>query len=398
MTSYVIVGGGLAAASAAVTLREHGYEGRLEIHCAEPHPPYERPALSKGYLAGDSSVEKLFVRGADWYADHDVEVHLSSRVDRIEPDRRVVRFGEGEQHYDRLLLATGASPRQLAEVDRSAAPVTYLRTIEDSDRIRAHISPDQRLVVLGGGFLGLEVAASARSGGAQVTVLESQRLPLLGVLGREVAQVFAELHRDHGVDLRLDARVSGVEHVEQMALVRLAGGADVAADLLVVGVGALPNTDLAVTAGLSVGDGILVDDRLRSSDPRIYAAGDVANAWHPVLGRRVRVEHWQNAKAQGAVAARNMLGADESYTAQPYFFTDQYDLGMEYVGHVGASGYDELVLRGDVPGLRFSAFWLQDGVVAAAMHVNEWEHSDAIREAVGTRVPDAAALSDPAEN
>ncbi len=391
---FVIVGGGLAAAAAARTLRENGYDGRLVIHCAEPHLPYERPPLSKDYLAGDKEVSSLATLSADWYAEHDVDVHLGSRVDRIDTARRRVHDGEHVQPYDTLLLATGCSPRRLPLADQSGAPVTYLRTVEDSDRLRGVLEPGRRVAIIGAGFLGLEVAATARTAGADVTVIENQPVPLMGVLGREVGHQFAELHRDHRVDLRLGVDVVGIETVDSQALVRLADRSGVAADLLLVGIGATPNTALAEQAGLAVDNGILVDEHLRTSDPHVLAAGDVANAWHPVLRRRLRVEHWDNARAQGEVAARTMLGEDAVHGAMPYFFTDQYDLGMEYVGHVGREGADEVVLRGDVAGRVFNAFWVTGGVVTAAMHVNDWDSIDALRRIVGRGDVDLGALRD----
>jgi NADPH-dependent 2,4-dienoyl-CoA reductase/sulfur reductase-like enzyme len=274
--------------------------------------------------------------------------------------------------------------------------VTYLRTIEDSERLRDAIQPGRRITILGGGFLGLEVAATARAAGATVTLIEQQDVPLQGILGREVGQVFAGLHRDRGVDLRLGVKVVAIERLDDLAVVQLADHSRVEAELLVVGIGASPNVELARAAGLAVDDGVVVDDRMRTAAPDVYAAGDVANAWHPVLERRLRVEHWDNAQTQGAVAGRNLAGDDVSHTSLPYFFTDQYDLGMEYVGHVGSEGYDEVVLRGDVPQRVFSAFWMRGGTVVAAMHANDWDTTAALRDLVGCSAVDVAALRDPA--
>ncbi len=314
---FVIVGGGFAAAAAVRALRENGYDGRIVVHCAEPHLPYERPPLSKDYLAGEKVRSSLATHSADWYVEHDVDVHLSSRVDRIDTARRRVHAGEHVQPYDKLLLATGCSPRRLPLADESGGPVTYLRTVEDSDRIREVLEPGRRIAIIGGGFLGLEVAATARTAGADVTVVETQPVPLMGVMGREVGHQFAELHRDHGVDLRLGVEVADVGTVDGQALIRLGDRSGVAADLLLVGIGAIPDTALAEAAGLEVDNGVVVDEHLRTSDPHVYAAGDVANAWHPVLRRSLRVEHWDNARVQGEVAARNMVGAKVSHTGLP---------------------------------------------------------------------------------
>jgi 3-phenylpropionate/trans-cinnamate dioxygenase ferredoxin reductase component len=289
--------------------------------------------------------------------------------------------------FDRLLLVTGSSPRRLPMADESGADVAYLRTVEDNRRLRDAFGSVRRIVIIGGGWIGLEVAAAARIAGIEVTIVEMQELPLVGVLGPEVARVFADLHREHGVDLRLDVGVDGIDARNGGAsVVRLSDGSELDADLVVVGIGVRPEVDLASEAGIAVDDGVLVDSWLRTSDPYVFAAGDIAQHDHPVLGRRLRVEHWDNAIQQGRAAARVMLGGDDPYERLPYFFTDQYDLGMEYVGSVGPDGYDEVVLRGDVGTRVFSAFWLQGGRVLAAMHANDWDQIDPIRGIVGRQV------------
>lgn len=381
----VVVGGGLAAAHAVEELRAQGHQGSIAVFGAEPHLPYNRPPLSKGYLMGAEDEASIFVHDEKWYSDHAVDLHLGTRVDRIDLDRSRVHAGGDEFDYDRLLLVTGASPRHLDAADEAGGAVHYLRTLEDSRALKAAFGPDRHVVIIGAGWIGLETAAAARAAGCDVTVVESLDLPLLRVLGPEVATVFAALHRAHGVDLRLGARIEGFTPAGAGTVARLADGTAVTADLLVVGVGVTPADGLARDAGLAVDNGVLVDERLRAEDPHVFAAGDVANHHHPTLGRRVRVEHWDTAIEQAKVAARNILGQDEPYTRLPYFFTDQYDLGMEYVGHVGPDGYDEVVLRGD-PGERFAAFWLRDGRVLAGMHVNDWDAIDPIRALVGTDV------------
>jgi NADPH-dependent 2,4-dienoyl-CoA reductase/sulfur reductase-like enzyme len=392
--TFVIVGGGLAAGKAVESLRESGFTGRVVVCCAEHHLPYERPPLSKGYLLGDAELESVFVHPPEWYDEQGVELRVGTTVTGVDlADHTVVTTGE-RIGYDRLLLATGASPRRLAAADESGAPVAYLRTIEDSRRLKDALQPGRRVTVVGGGWIGLEVAAAARTAGCEVVVLEALEKPLVRVLGPEVAEVFATLHTSNGVDLRTQVSVTGVVHEAGRAVVHLDGGETVESDLLVVGVGVQPNTALAESAGLETGNGILVDEQLRTSHPDVFAAGDVANAQHPLLGRRVRVEHWDTAIGQGLAAARNMLGADEAYDRLPYFYTDQYDLGMEYVGSVGPDGYDQVVLRGDVPGRVFTAFWLEGRRVVAGMHANDWDAIDPIRAIVASGEVDLAALRD----
>jgi len=382
----VVVGGGLAAASAVDELRSNGHEGGIEVFCAEPHLPYERPPLSKEVLLGSAEEDKVFVHDKAWYDERDVTLHLDTPVTGLDLDRREVAAEGRTAGFDQLLLATGASPRRLAMADQSGAEVAYLRTLEDNRRLREAFGSAGRIVIIGGGWIGLEVAAAARNAGVDVTVVEMQDLPLLGVLGPEVAEVFADLHREHDVDLRLGVGVDAIEARNGASEVRLADGASVPADLVVVGIGVQPEVGLAREAGLAVGDGVLVDGRLRTSDPDVFAVGDIAGHDHPVLGRRVRVEHWDNAIHQARAAARVMLGGDQPYDRLPYFFTDQYDLGMEYVGSVGPDGYDEVVLRGDVSTRVFTALWLQGRRVVAAMHANDWDQIDPIRGIVGREV------------
>ena len=400
--TFVVVGGGLAAGKAVEALRDRGFDGRVVLVAEERHLPYERPPLSKGYLAGNDELATVFVNPAQWYDDHGVDLRLGVRVEAIDPSAHTVAAGGEELRYDRLLLATGSAVRRLPMADAAAAagaPVAYLRTIEDSDRIKAVLGPGRRIVVVGGGWIGLEVAASARTAGCDVVVLETMAKPLLRVLGPEVSDIFADLHLSHGVDLRTEAAVEAIvagggPEGEGPAVVRLADGSSLDADLVVVGVGVTPRSELAEAAGLKTDNGIVVDEHLRSSDPDVFAVGDVANAYHPRLRRHLRVEHWDNAIAQARVAARTMLGDDEVYDRLPYFFTDQYDLGMEYVGAVGPEGYDEVIVRGDVPGRVFTAFWLRDGQVLAGMHANDWDAIDPVRAIVGAERGDHSRLPD----
>ena len=387
MTSqtFVVVGAGLAAGKAVRELREGGFDGHLVLYGAERHLPYERPPLSKGYLVGDDGFETALVQPPEWYDAHDVDLRLSTVVTSVDPKAHTVTAAGRSQRYDKLLLATGARPRHLAMADDSGAPVAYLRTVEDSDLIRSRLRLGRRLVIIGGGWIGLEVASAGSRAGAHVTVLEAMDLPLVRVLGPEVARIFAQLHLAHGVDLRVGVEVSSIESNGGVAVVTTADGSSVEADLLVVGVGVAPDTALARAAGLRVDNGIVVDDRLRTSAPDVFAAGDVANAYHPLLDRHLRVEHWDNAIGQGVVAAQNMLGKTVSYDRLPYFFSDQYDLGMEYLGDVGPEGYDQVVLRRQPDTGSFTAFWLREGRVLAGMHANDWEAMDPIRQIVGAR-------------
>ncbi|QIM22741.1 FAD-dependent oxidoreductase [Phycicoccus sp. HDW14] len=364
--SIVIVGAGLAGATAATELREQGYTGKVVLVGAEEHPPYERPPLSKAYLLGSDPFEKALVHPAEWYAEHDVDLRLGVTATGLDTDAHVLTTSAGDLTYEQLLLATGSEPRVLDLAEEAGVPVAYLRTVEDSDRLREAFGDGRRIVVVGGGWIGLEVAAAARTAGSDVTVFEMEELPLLRVLGPTVAQVFADLHREHGVDLRLGTGV-GAEDLE-------------GADLVVAGIGVRPRVDLAHAGGLDVDNGVLVDARLRSSVPSVLAVGDIANQAHPRLGRRIRVEHWDTAIKQGKVAAHNLAGGEEEYEEMPYFFTDQYDLGMEYVGH--ASAEDEVVVHGSLEDREFRAFWLSDGDVVAAMHVNDWDAGDVIKAAV----------------
>jgi 3-phenylpropionate/trans-cinnamate dioxygenase ferredoxin reductase subunit len=396
--TIVIVGAGLTGGKAAEGLRDSGWSGRVVVVGAEHHLPYERPPLSKGYLMDQDKLDSVFVHPPQWYDEYDIDLRLGTVASDLDLEAHTVRAGGETIGWDRLLLATGARPRRMPLVDDSGAPAAYLRTIEDSDRLKTELRPGRRIVVIGGGWIGLEVSAAARSAGCEVSVLEMLEKPLIRVLGSEIADVFADLHVSHGVDLRTGVAVSAVERREdadgERGVVRLADGSSVQADLIVVGVGVAPAAEIAEAAGLAVDNGIVVDERLRTSHPDVFAAGDVANAFHPLLARHLRVEHWDNAIEQGLTAARTMLGSEESYTRLPYFYSDQYDLGLEYVGHVGPEGYDEVVLRGDLAGRLFTAFWLRGGQVLAGMHVNDWDAIDAVRQIVGAERVNVAALRD----
>ncbi|MCU1431216.1 MAG: FAD-dependent pyridine nucleotide-disulfide oxidoreductase [Actinotalea sp.] len=399
----VVVGAGLTAGTAVTTLREHGYAGRIVLVGDELHAPYERPPLSKAFLQGDAKRDSLDVHPLRWYPEHDVELRLGTRVTAIDRDARVVVLADGDRlPWTTLLLATGSSPRRLTVPGADLAGVHTLRSVDDAERIVAALARRPRVVVVGGGWIGLETAAVARSAGLDVTVLEAGERPLQRVLGPELAQLFLELHQDHGVDVRTGVGVVELtgDDAGRVTGVRLADGDLVPADLVLVGIGITPNTALAAEAGLEVDNGIVVDQHLRTSDPDVLAAGDVAAAWHPSLGRRLRVEHWANAGRQGEVAARTILGVDAVDERLPYFYTDQYDLGMEYVGHAETSGpeaYDHVVVRGDLAGRTLIAFWLRESRVVAGMNVNVWDVTEEIEALIRSgRAVDPARLADEA--
>jgi len=398
--AYLIVGASLAGANAAQTLREEGFDGQVVLIGDETELPYERPPLSKDYLMGKSGREKIYAHPGEWYQENNVELRLGQTVTGI--DRRgqeISLAGDGRLPYSKLLLTTGSSPRRLNVPGADADGVHYLRRVEDSDAIKAAIEQSSRIAVIGAGWIGLEAASAARTAGVEVTVIEVAELPLLRVLGREVAQVFADLHAANGTGMLFGAHVAEITVSNGRADgVRLADGGHIHADAVIIGVGITPNVGLAADAGLAVDNGIVVNERLQTSDQNIFAAGDVANAFHPHYDKHLRVEHWSNARHQPRAAARAMLGQEVSYDRVPYFFTDQYDLGMEYAGYVEPEGYDRVVFRGDVPGREFIAFWLgSDGRVLAGMNVNIWDVNDAIAALVRSARPvDVAALEDTA--
>jgi 3-phenylpropionate/trans-cinnamate dioxygenase ferredoxin reductase component len=394
MSTFVIVGAGMAGGKAAETLREEGFDGRIVLVGAEPHRPYERPPLSKDYLRAEGGVAWL-QEDEGWYAQHDVELRTSTVAESLDVAGSAVLLAGGERlAYDRLLLSTGAEPRRLPLPGADLEGVQLLRTIEDSDAIRAAIEAGGRLVVIGGGWIGCEVAASARQKGMDVTLVEPLELPLLRVLGPELGGFYRDVHADQGVELLLGTGVEAIEGSGRAERVRTSDGRSIDCDAVVVGIGVAPRTRLA-DGVLDVDNGILVDERLRASAEGVFAAGDVANATHPVFERRVRVEHWANALEQGPAAARAMLGRDVRYDKVPYFFSDQYDVGMEYAG-LHDPGSDELVVRGDMAGREFIAFWLRGERLMAGMNVNVWDVSDPIQELVRSGAPvDRARLADP---
>jgi len=384
----VVVGAGLAAAHVVQTLRDGGYSDPVHLIGEESERPYERPALSKSYLQGKKEAAGLYVHDEAWYGEHQIDTHFGERVSSIDRSARQVTLASGGTlGYAHLVLATGAWPRQLNVPGTDLAGVHYLRTRSDSDALRAALANGHEAVIIGGGWIGLEVAAAARIAGLGVTLLEAAPLPLLGVLGEEMGRYFADLHRAHGVDVRTDVSVSSVAgSAGTVTGVEIDGG-PVSADVVVVAVGVSPATELAEQAGLRIGNGVVADERLRTSDPAILAAGDVVTAQNTATGGSLRVEHWDNAIRQGKLAGQVILGRNDVYDWQPYFFTDQYDLGMEYVGH--GSPDDEVVIRGDKSSGAFIAFWVRDGYLTAGMNVNIWDVNDQLRALVGQPVATA---------
>ncbi|MCX4732218.1 NAD(P)/FAD-dependent oxidoreductase [Streptomyces sp. NBC_01363] len=405
--TFVIVGGGLAGAKAAETLREEGFSGRVILLGDERDHPYERPPLSKGYLSGKEERDSVFVHETAWYAGADIELHLGQPVTSLDREARAVQLGDGTVvHYDKLLLATGAEPRRLPVPGTDLAGVHHLRRLAHADRLRNVLTALGRdnghLVIAGAGWIGLEVAAAARGYGAEVTVMEPEPTPLHQVVGPELGQIFTDLHSDHGVRFHFGVRLTEIIGQDGLVLaVRTDDGEEHPAHDVLAAIGAAPRTALAETSGLAMapradGGGIAVDASLRTSDPHIFAAGDVANVAHPLLGTRLRVEHWANALNSGPAAARAMLGQEVSYDRVPYFFSDQYDLGLEYSGWAPPGSYDQVVIRGDAGKREFIAFWLKDRRVLAGMNVNVWDVTETVQGLVRSgRQIDPDALADP---
>ena len=393
-----VVGGGLAAAMTAEALRTRGFDGAITVFGREEHRPYERPALSKANLSlGSVPDDELFVHTPGWYADNDVDLQTGCPVLGIDLPAHQLSAGRGTSvrttPFDLLVLATGASPRRLGVPGAGLAGVHHLRTLEDSNALHAVLATGPRLVIIGGGWIGLEVAAVAASLGATVTILEAGPMPMAPLLGDRIAGVLLDAHRSHGVEIRTRAEVVALDddghgHV---AAIQLADGARLDADAVVVGIGAVPDTALAEQAGIAVANGVVVDADLRTSHPDVFAVGDIANAWHPTLGRRLRVEHWANALNQPQTVAAAVTGPSEPYDALPYFFSDQYDLGLEYLGHPDPALPREVVVRGDETSGKFTVFWLQQGRVAAGLSVNSWGQTDHVEALIraGAHVPPA---------
>jgi len=396
----VIVGGGLAGATAAEELRERGFEGPIHLYAAEPHNPYIRPPLSKEYFTGKDARDSVFVHPERWYTDAGIVVTTGERVTAL-GDHRVTLASGREVPFDRLLLATGATPRRLDVPGADAPGIHRLRTIEDSETLRDELAAGGRqVVVVGSGWIGLEIAAAARGYGNTVTVVSPARIPLAGPLGDELGTMFRELHEQNGVTFRLETNVLGFEQRDGRVSGVETDGGTIPADVVVIGIGAAPDTALAEAAGLTIaepqnGGGILVDQHLATSAQDVFAAGDVANAFHSVIGQHMRNEHWATAIASGKVAGASLAGADASLDDIPYFYTDQYDLGMEYSGYPPLTRGAEVVYRGDRSGREFIAFWMRGDRVVAGMNVNVWDVNEDVQRLIRAGGPvDRARLVD----
>jgi 3-phenylpropionate/trans-cinnamate dioxygenase ferredoxin reductase subunit len=394
--TFVIAGASLAGAKAAETLRTEGFEGRIVLVGEEPVRPYERPPLSKGYLRGDIGFDDAAVHAEGFYEDQSIELLTSTTVTVIDPTNKVVTLDPGGTlSYDQLLLATGATPRRVGIPGAELAGIHYLRSVASCDALREALERATRLVVVGAGWIGSEVAASARQLGKEVALIEAAQVPLERVLGTEVGSMFRDMHAEHGVELHLGVGVEAFRGGTSAEEVVLADGTVVPGDLFVVGVGVTPRTELAEDAGLKLDNGVIVDAHLATSVAGIWAAGDVANAYHPTFAQAIRLEHWSSALNQGPVVAKNMLGQSTEYDRIPYFFSDQYDLGMEYSGF--ATKWDQVVYRGVRDKREVIVFWLDDGRVVAGMNVNVWDVADQIANLVSSkRQVDARQLADPA--
>jgi 3-phenylpropionate/trans-cinnamate dioxygenase ferredoxin reductase component len=392
--TFMIVGASLAGAKAAAELRELGFDGRVVLIGSENERPYERPPLTKDYLRGESDREKAYVHTVGFYEEHDIELMAGATVSAIDPaGSRVTLDDERELSYDKLLLATGAEPRRISVPGAELDGIHYLRTLADCDMLRRRLDDSGRVAVVGAGWIGSEFAASARQLGLEVTVIDPLSVPNERIFGGEIGAFYRDVHVQHGVEMLLGQGVEAFEGDGTVARVRTSGGQVVECDFAVVGIGIAPRTQLAADGGLAVDNGIVASERLQTSAPDIYAAGDVVSAWHPFYEQRIRVEHWANALNQGPAAARAMVGESAAYERIPYFFSDQYDVGMEYSGY--ATSWDEVVFRGDRDAGEFVAFWLSDGRVVAGMNVNVWDVNQHVQDLIRSRRPvEVAALTD----
>jgi 3-phenylpropionate/trans-cinnamate dioxygenase ferredoxin reductase subunit len=392
--TFAIVGASLTGAKAAEELRAQGFDGRVLLIGSEPEAPYERPPLTKDYLRGESTRAGTRVHPDGFYEEHGIELVVETTVTALRLAERRLALADGREiGYDKLLLATGAEPRRPDVPGSDLETVHYLRNLRDADVLRERLDRGGHAVVVGGGWIGSEFAASARQRGVQVTLIDPLELPGARVFGEQVAAFYRDVHARHGVELRLGEGVERFELRGGATRVHTSSGAAIDCDFAVVGIGVVPRVELARAAGLAVEDGISVDASLRTSDPDVFAAGDVAGAWHPFYGRRLRVEHWANARGQGPAAARAMLGMQVAYDRIPYFFSDQYDVGMEYSGH--SEGAEQLVVRGEISSGEFVALWLRADQVIAGMNVNVWDVNEHVQALIRSRRPvDAAALED----
>ena len=367
--THVIVGAGHAGGRAAQAMRQYGFEGRILLIGEEPHVPYERPPLSKELIVTDAGLEKVRLHDAAWYAENRIELIAGNAATWLDAAAKTVGLADGRTiGFDGLMLTTGARVRRLPAPGAELDGVFYLRTLEDSEAIRAHIPAGAEVAVIGGGFIGLEIAGSAAKRGARVTVLEAADRLMGRSVAPDVSDWFAQMHRSRGVDLRLGVSVAAIEGNGAATGVRLGDGAIVPAEVVVIGIGILPNVEIAQAAGLAVDNGIVVDDRGRTSHPDIYAAGDVASQPNAFAGRRLRLESYQNAQDQAAAVARNLCGADEAYEDSLWVWSDQHDVNLQMTG--APDSWDSLVWRGDPDEGRFTVFYMAAGRIVAVNTVN----------------------------
>src|SRR4051812_9746722 len=391
----VIIGAGLAGARAAEALRKDGFAGSITLVGDEPDRPYVRPPLSKEYLRAESDREKVYVHRESFYVEQRIDLRTRTAARAIDVRLREVVLDDGERlRFDRLLIATGARPRQLSIPGADLPGVVTFRTLADADKVREAAAEAERIVVIGTGWIGSEVSASLRMLGRDVVVIGSDSVPLERVLGHDIGAVYRDLHLENGVAFRSGTSVARIIGTDRVEAVETGAGERLAADLVVAGIGVEPRTELARAAGLAVSGGIEGGPTLETSVPGVFAAGDVAGAWHPFYDRRLRTEHWANAKFQGAAAGQLMLGANAPYDRIPYFYSDQYDLGMEYTGR--AEPGDRLVVRGSLVDREFVAFWTREGRVVAGMNANTSDVAKPIERLIRSRaVVEAAVLADP---
>jgi len=391
-----ILGAGHAGGRAAEALRAAGFKGSVTVVGDENHPPYERPPLSKELLAGTFAVERTYIKPRDYYEQAGIALRLGSAAMAIDRAAQRLRLADGTTlPYDTLLLTMGARARRLNIPGGEGERVYYLRDIGDCLKLRAELAAERHLIVIGAGFIGLEAAAVARTRGCAVTIVEAAATPLARVAPPELGAFFAALHRGKGVDLHLGAAVTAIDRQGDKAVVRLASGETLAGDAVLVGIGAVPNSELAAAADLNVDDGILVDAHGRSSDPLIFAAGDVTRHFNPLLGRRIRLEAWQNAQNQAIAVAKVMAGGSEPYAELPWFWSDQYDVNLQTAG--APERWDEIVWRGRPEDGRFTLFYLDRGIPVGGATVNNARDMRFIKLfATAAKPLDPARLADPA--
>jgi 3-phenylpropionate/trans-cinnamate dioxygenase ferredoxin reductase component len=395
MPTIAIVGASLTGSSAAATLREEGFDGRVVLIGAEPQPPYDRPPLSKNYLRGTTPFEKTLLRPPEFYRERDIEMRLGTTVTRVDAEKRTLALDGGERlEFDQLLVATGGRNRRFPIPGIDLPGVYDLRTVADADRIREAIGRGGRAVVVGLGFIGAEVAASMRQSGLEVVAVEPFKTPLYRALGEEIGRVVEGLHRDHGVEMILDDAVTAFEGSGKVERVVTRNGRRIECSLAVFGLGIEPATELVVNTPVRVDNGIVVDDQCRTNVPGIFAAGDVANHYHPVCGRQMRVEHWQNGVKQGGAAARSMLGRGQPYDEVHWFWSDQFDANIQYAGFHAA--WDRIVVRGSLASRKFLAFYLTEGRVESVVAINQGRDMRRTFPIIKARVAvDPARLEDP---